>query len=170
VQGTVYWKAFRNSIDVDGIRVIPAGFEFPERKMIRAIAIDFIRAHQNEHGIRSVLATSFKQVERTDSIHVKIVEWALGRQIMAWLSRGVNDQFEPTAANKLIDAASVAYVERHVAKVSALSFEPRPILVSITLWAEEIGPHVVVNSRDGEAKVVKENHGLRTDQAIAARY
>ncbi len=58
---------------------------------------------------------------------------------------------------------AIADIELDVLKRAALTFQAVPVGSRITLWAEEIGPHVVVDANDGEAELIEKRHGFRTD-------
>src|SRR5262245_21716944 len=92
VEALVNRKRFGNPMFSMMIAVIPALFLFDKRNSIWAIAIDLVDGHQNERGLRAVSTAGLEQVECTDGIDIKVIEWDSGGAIVRRLRRGVNNK------------------------------------------------------------------------------
>ena len=139
-------EVLRNAVRIDRIGVVPAGLEFLQRNSIWAVAIDFIRRHMDEGGVRAGSAGCFEHVESTDGVGVKVVKWDCGRTIMAGLGRSVDDDVGLNLGHEVEDPMTVSNVEFVMGESLQVRLEALLVPPGITLGAEEYGALVVINS------------------------
>ena len=73
----------------------PSLIEFRQWQPVGRVAINFVRARENEHGFRAVEPGGFEQVQRADGIHTEIrVRLARG-PFVGRLRGRVDDDFDP---------------------------------------------------------------------------
>ena len=66
----------------------------------------------DEHRLRSVAASSLKQVQGADSVNVEVVEWPTGGEVVTGLGGRVDDQSRPDVRERLQYLAPLSDVER----------------------------------------------------------
>src|ERR1700693_1142647 len=56
-----------------GPRVLPACLHLAERQLVGSVAVDLIRAHQDEDSARATATAGFEQVQCAGRVHIKVV-------------------------------------------------------------------------------------------------
>src|SRR6266480_1914633 len=150
-----------------GIGIVVARLHLNQGHLIGSIAIDFVGAHVNEHGLGTVLARSFEQVQGADGIYIKIDERNLSSLVVRWLSGAVNNAIEARLTEKREDGFPVADIQIPVSKVASASLQTSEIPSRIACRAEELLPHVVVNAGYTVSLALEIQHGFGANQSIA---
>lgn len=141
-------KIFWNAGGKGRVAVIPARGEFFPRDGVGPVPVNFIRAHVDENGIPGILARCFQQVQRATGIDVEIIERPAGGQVVAGLGSGMNDERWFQFRHELGDFRSIANIEFEMLKGGPGVTQSLLIPASISLRAEEIAAHVVVDAKD----------------------
>jgi hypothetical protein len=79
----------------------------------------------------------------------------------------MNDEIKFVACEEVIDGFAIADIERQMREVGTHAFEPLPVPGRVTFGAEEVGPHVVINTGYGKAHRIKKHDGFRPDETAA---
>jgi hypothetical protein len=122
----------------------------------------------HEDGFVCMTVCSFQQVERSDGIHIEVIEWATGGQVMAGLRGCVDNQVWLNRFDEGKDGLPVADVQFVMFEVGVGGFQPMLIPAGITFFAKEIPPHVVIGPGDLPAAIMEVGHNLGADQAVGA--
>src|SRR5258708_3226804 len=88
--GLINRLRFRNSSCVPLIGIIPPRFQFDQGNRVGTIAINFVRGHENEWRVGAVTSGGFKQVQRSASVDIEILEGYPGGKVMAGLCSAVH--------------------------------------------------------------------------------
>ena len=139
-----------SSMPPAGLRVgvVVSRWQFDQRQFVGDVAVDLVGAHQDEHGLGGVPARGFQQVERARGVDVEVIERAVLGQVVRGLSGAVDDQVGSGVGDDAVHRCAVADVERVVFEARAGLLEPSKVPVGIATGAEEVGPHIVIDSED----------------------
>lgn len=166
VLGLINGEVLGDAIRVDGIGVVPAGFQFGQCDGVGPVAVDLVGGHVDERRLRAGLAGGFEQVEGADRVGVEVVERDGGSTVVRRLGGGVDDGVGPDLAQQREDTLAVADVEFVVNKGVTEGFgEPSLVPSGIALRAEKDGALVVVHAVDFPAECGKMDADFRADKA-----
>ena len=116
-----------------------------------------------------MLPSHFQDIERSCRIDVEIIERSPGRQVMAGLRRAMHNQIERAFAleeiGKPFPISNVKLVMRE--PPSALE-QPLKIPRRVTLRAEKVCPHIIVDADHTSGTAVEKRHELRPNQTARA--
>lgn len=158
-----------DTVVVGRIRVVPARLQFLQGDLVRSIAIDLVRAHVHERGLRTRQARSLQQVQRTHSVDVEVVERPARRQVVARLRRRVHHRIGLHRLQQFHYRRAVADVHLMMLERRMGFLQPFEIPSSVPLRTEEVRAHVVVHAMDRPAVGREARHHLRADQAGGTR-
>ena len=82
VQRLIDAEVFRDSVLVSRIGVVVPFFELHKRDSIRPVAINLVRAHEDEHRFGAMATRGLQQVQGSRRIRVEIVEGDRRRKVM----------------------------------------------------------------------------------------
>ena len=157
---------FRDTIVVLGMSVLPALFQFLERKFVGGVSIDFVGGHKHENGVGAMLSRNPQQIHSAGRVDIKVVERTTRGQIVARLSGTVNDQIEwafgPEEAGKL---KAVANIQLAVAEITRRFPQPPEIPLCVPFLTEKVSTHVVVYSHDLPGAAVEKRDKFGTDKS-----
>ena len=122
----------------------------------------------NERRLCARTAHGLEQIERPPGIYVEVVERASGSEVVTGLCRGMDHRLGPEPLHQLQDADSITDVEFVMGKPRILAAQALLIPARVTLGAEEVGAHVVVEAMDRPPEVVEMRNHLGADQPIRA--
>src|SRR5262249_46173171 len=140
------WIVFADSVRKKRFVVVPARREFLQANSVRAISVNLIGAHVNEHGIRCVTASSLEQVQCGSGVDVEIVERPGSSQVVAGLSCRVNNQRRLNASKQRLHAQTVADVEFMMFEILMLGLQAKLIPSRVAPRPEKICAQVVVDT------------------------
>ena len=86
--GAVDTHVLADALPVVTLGVLPPRLQLLQREFVRRVPIYLVRRHEEERGLRRRPARRFQEVQRTDRIHVEVIEWALGREVVTGLRSG----------------------------------------------------------------------------------
>ena len=158
-------EVFGDTGRVSGVVVIPTGGEFLEGEGVGSITIDLVGAHVDEHGVRGVQAGGFEEIEGADGVGVEIIKGTRGSEIVAGLGGSVDDVGGLEGSEAVEHALSVSDIELVMLKGRVLGFESLLIPTGVTLRAEKVCPHVVVNAVNDPTQRRKVVNDFGADEA-----
>src|SRR5256885_15959638 len=94
MQGLVKSAVFIDAVIILWLGIVVACFQLHQRQFIWRIAVDFVCAHMDEHGLGTELARGLKEIHGANSIDIKVNERNTGGFIMGRLRSAVNDAVE----------------------------------------------------------------------------
>ena len=100
-------------------RVFPARLELDQRELVRRVAIDLVRAHEDERRLGAAAPGRLEQVQRADRVDVEVVERPILGQVVGRLGGAVDDQIRPQVLPTSVDDA------RTIADVGVMVMEAR---------------------------------------------
>src|SRR6266498_84207 len=151
---------------------LPPEFALRERQKVGGIAVNLVRGSENEYGFRTVLPHRLQHHQCAVGVDREVRKGLSRSPVVARLSRRMNDDRDRRAvgARKAIDGVLVAHVDRLVRIAPELGAESLDIPVGRRLRTEKIAPHVVVDSDDVHALLVKKTSSLAADQPAGTGY
>ena len=158
-------KVFRDAVGKGGVSVIPAGGEFFESDAIWAISINLVGAHVDEHGLWSMATGGFEEIEGADGVGVEIIKGTRGSEVVARLGGSVDDMGGLERSEAVEHTLSVSDIELVMLKGRVFGFESLLIPTGVTLRAEKVCPHVVVNAVNDPTQRRKVVNDFRADEA-----
>ena len=144
-----------NAMGVGWICVVPAGLNLLKGDAVGAVAVDLVRGHVDEGGLRASLAGSLEHVEGADGVRIKVVEGDCGRAVVARLGGGVDDGVWLDLGNQVDDSLTVSDVQFVVneAPYSEIFLEALLVPAGVSLRAEENGALVIIDAVDLVSKL-----------------
>ncbi len=134
-------------------------------KFVGRVTVDFVGRHKDENGVEAMPPRDFQQIHGADGVDVKIVERAAGSQIVAGLGGRVYDQVEGTfRLEETGKPGAVADIHVIVMKMTRRFVQPLQVPPRVPFRAEEVGPHVVIDTDNTLRAAVEEADKLRTDK------
>src|SRR5262249_44410263 len=146
-------------------RVVPPGRRLDQRTLVRSIAIDLVRAHENEDALRRVEAAGLQQVHGSNRVDVEIVERPACGEVVRRLSRAMNDEVRASLPDERDHAGAVSNVVRPMSIGWTLLGQPPEDKRGVALHAEELATHIVVDSTHLMSELAEVPHGLGSDQS-----
>lgn len=135
-----------DTMGISWIGVVPAGLKLGESDGIGAVAVDLVRRHVDEGGLRAGSACGLEHIEGADGVGVEIVEGDCRRSVMAGLRRGVDDGIGLDLGNEVEDSLAVSDVEFVVDEALEVLLEALLVPSGVSLRAEENGALVIINA------------------------
>lgn len=104
-------EVFGDAVSVGWICVVPASLKLRQGDGIGPVAVDLVRRHVDEGGLRASLAGCLEHVEGADGVRIKVVEGDSGRAVVAGLGGGVDDGIGLDLGNQVDDSLTVSDVQ-----------------------------------------------------------
>ena len=100
------------AIGVRGVDFV-ACVQLDERKTVRRVSVDLVRAREDEHGFRAIRAGRLEEVERSQRVHLKIGVRVAGGPVVRRLCSRMHDDLHVGSqpSEQCLDGARVANVE-----------------------------------------------------------
>ena len=148
----------------------PALFQLDEWQTVRRVAVDFIRAREEEDGLGAVLPGGFEEVHRAEGVDTEVNQGRARGPIVRGLRGGMDDDLHGTAelAKERRNALRIADIEWAVPVAGKLAGQLLARGCGRGAGTEEFGPHVIVDADDIEAFRGESAAGLGTDQSGGA--
>src|SRR5579862_8470959 len=71
---------------------LPAVFQFDQGQLIRQIAVNLVRRHEDEYVLWREATRCLQEHEGSFRIYTKVGKWVLGRPVMRWLGGCMDGQ------------------------------------------------------------------------------
>ena len=142
--------------------------QLSQRQEVRAVAVDLVGRREDEGRVGLVTSRGFEQVQRSVRVDGEVRERLRRRPVVRRLCGGVDDELERRRVlpKDPVDGVGVANVEVERAELSRICLLEAPRLrTGRGGLAEEIGPHVVVDSEHVVAGLDEVRDRPRADQA-----
>jgi hypothetical protein len=154
------------SVWMVGIDGVPS-LQFHQGQAVGSISIHLVGAQVDKDRLGTVGAGGFQQDEGAVGVDREVGARCLGGPVMGRLGCAVHDEFNlgAMALEKRADRILIPNAQVGVAVVGQALLELSPVPVRAGFRAEESGPHVVVDSDDGQALFMKEPGGLAANQS-----
>lgn len=149
-------EVFGDAVGVGLIGVIPSGLKLGEFDAVGSVAVDLVRGHVNEGGLGAGLTCCFEYVECADGIRVEVVKGDGGCTVMTRLGGGMHDCIGSDLRDELENSLAVADIQLVVDEALQLSHEALLVPPSVSLWAEEDGALVIIDSVNLVAEFIGE--------------
>lgn len=154
-----------DAVRVGRVVIIPARGEFLEADGVRAVAIDFVRAHVRKHAGGHMQARGFEQIQGADGVDIKIIERARGGEVVARLRGGVDEQLGFQGFEERGDRLAIADVEFVVVKIFVRGEQAALIPAGVAARTEKVRAHVVVHAMHFPAKAAEMRDDFRSDES-----
>src|SRR3974390_397547 len=168
MQGTVDAALLGDAVVVFRTRVLPAGFQFLERKFVGRVAVDFVGAEQNEHRFGAMEAGSLEKIDRAEGVDFEIEDGDIARLVVGRLGGAVNNQIKAIGTKEGFKTDAIAHVEFMMNEIPGDRAKTIQIPGGVTGRAKENLAHIVVDAVDFVALAIKMFNGFRTDQSTRA--
>src|SRR5579871_959939 len=168
MQALVDGHALVDAVQAAG--VVIALLVFDQRKVIRPVSVDFIRAGKAEGRLRAEVARRHQHVHGAQRVYIEIVVRYGSRLIVRRLRGGVNDKLRPLSFEHLPDRLAIADVDRQMPVALERGAQFLDDRVGGALFPEELPPHVVVDSGNLPAFRRKLAYAFRADQPARSSY
>ena len=168
VLGLIDGEILPNPIEVRGVGIVPARFQFLEREGVGAVTINLVGAHVDKGGLGGKAPGGFQQVESPHRVDIKIIKGPTGREVMAWLSSGVDDHVGLEILKALQDRCAVSNVEFVVGEGLMGIRQPFLVPTRVALRSKKVGTHVVVHAINPPAETGEVADDLRANEAGAS--
>ncbi len=143
--------------------IIPTGFEFLQRDLIRRISVNFIGTEQNKNRFRTMESRNFQKIYGTQGIYLKIQDGNLSRLVVRRLRRTVNYQIRSMGAKEFFECNPVTNVHIVVGEMFGATAKALEIPGCIARISEEDTAHIVVHANDFATLAVKMLHSFRAN-------
>src|SRR5208337_3791918 len=107
---TIDAAIFANTVVVFGSGIFPAGFKLRNRKLVWAVAVNFVGAEKNEGCFGTMEASGFEQIDCSKRVHFKIYNGYVPRLVVRRLCGAVDDQIERLRSKERFEGDPVADV------------------------------------------------------------
>src|SRR2546421_1413892 len=118
MQGLVKSAVFIDAVIILWPGIVVACFQLHQRQFIWRIAVDFVCAHMDEHGLGTELARGLKEIHGANSIDIKVNERNTGGFIMGRLRSAVNDAVEAVLLEQVKYVLATTDVEMEMLKTA----------------------------------------------------
>ncbi len=105
-----------------------------------------------------------QKVQGADGVGIEIIKGPRGSEVMARLGCSVDDELRFQRLDAFEDCFPISDVEFVMVEARMGTFQPLLIPSRVTLRAEKVGPHVVVDSVDLPAESGKISNDFRADE------
>jgi hypothetical protein len=102
----------------------------------------------NEDSVWHALSDRLKNIQSTECINFEVVEGHFRGEIMAWLSRCMDNQSRVHLFHNLTDSNSISNVNVMMAEMGVRPQKTGRVSSCVSFRTEEIRPHVVINAVD----------------------
>src|SRR5688500_2117187 len=150
---------------------LPTRLVFYERQKIGRIAIDLICGGKDERSIRTEFANALEHNERAGGINAEVGHRLLCGPVVTRLGGRVNDRRYVFAvpAKDIDHRLLVADVLAVISKVGKRLSELFGVPINGAIEPKEILPHIIVDTDNVTALLMKESSCLAADQTGTAR-
>src|SRR5260221_10005996 len=152
------------------VGVIPTSLLLDQTQTIRSIPINLVGRHMDERRLWTPLALCLEEVEGAARVHIENVEGSRGCQIVAGLSRRMNDRVRPDLLNQIQDRSSIPDIQLVGMEVAILLSQSSPIPGSVAWRTKEIGPQIVIDPVHFAVLCCEKGDCLAADQSARAGY
>ena len=149
---------------------LPARFPFHEGKEVWSVPVNFIGAGEDENGLRAVKPGGFEQVKGAGGIHAEIGKRFLCRPVVRGLCGGMNHTGNGVVVLRkdLFNGGIIPDIRRIMPVIGEGLFEFLTVPPGTGPFPEEIGPHVIVDTRNAVSLFVKKFAGFTSDETCRA--
>ena len=98
MQRAVDAARFGDAVVILWSRVVVAGLQFFEGKLVGRVPIGLVATEKDENRLRAVLARGLQQIQRAHGVHFEIEQRNIARLVMRRLRGTVHDEVEVARA------------------------------------------------------------------------
>src|SRR5438094_7857412 len=168
MQGLVKSAVFIDAVIILWLGIVVACFQLHQRQFIWRIAVDFVCAHMDEHGLGTELARGLKEIHGANSVDIKVNERNAGGFIMGRLRGAVNDAVEAVLLEQVKYVLATTDIEMEMLKTAGDLLETREIPGGVTRSSKKLSAHIIIYTIDVVSISIEIDDRLRADEPIAS--